>query len=189
MQPWEFIVVRDEAVRRQIYDNFQQSNSEAAERYGGDRRALYDSLTLQAILDTPINLCVTCNQSLSRGSGLGRQTMPETAVYSTVCAVQNFWLAARTEGIGVGWVSILNPAELADVLKLPDPVLPIAYLCVGYVSEFGVKPELELKGWEQAAPLSEFIHFDRYGATDADKARAAELLRSLPDDPLLMDRS
>jgi 5,6-dimethylbenzimidazole synthase len=109
--------------------------------------------------------------------------MPETAVYSTVCAVQNLWLAARAEGIGVGWVSILEPAILRATLQIPDDVLPVAYLCIGYVTEFRPQPELEARGWEKRLSLSELIHFDRYGTRDERRAR--ELLSSLKDDPML----
>jgi 5,6-dimethylbenzimidazole synthase len=183
MQPWEFVIVRDGGVRRAIYDNFNIANRAAADGYDGSRRELYDSLKLEAIVDTPINLCVTCNPASTRGFGLGRQTMPETAVYSTVCAVQNLWLAARAEGIGVGWVSILEPSVLRAVLQIPEDVLPVAYLCLGYVTEFRPEPELETRGWEKRLSLPELIHFDRYGTRDEPRAR--ELLHSLKDDPML----
>ncbi len=162
MQPWEFIVVRDRSIRSNIRDLFLKANQAAAETYSGEKRAVYDSLKLEGILDTPLNLCVTCNPDSSRGSGLGRRTMPETALYSTVCAVQNFWLAARAENIGVGWVSILSPPDLRAILDIPEHIIPVAYLCVGYVSEFLPSPELESKGWEQRVPVASLIHQDRY---------------------------
>lgn len=162
MQPWEFIVIRSREVRATVRDLFLKANQEAAERYDGEKRAIYDSLKLEGILETPLNLCVTCNPETTRGSGLGRRSMPETAHYSTVCAVQNFWLAARTEGIGVGWVSILSPAELRLILHIPDSIVPVAYLCVGYVSEFLSSPELERKGWERRVPVETLIHEDLY---------------------------
>jgi 5,6-dimethylbenzimidazole synthase len=105
---------------------------------------------------------VTCNPDANRGGGLGRRTMPETALYSTVCAVQNFWLAARTEGVGVGWVSILSPSELRKVLHIPETIIPVAYLCVGFVSEFLPSPELERRGWERRVPVETLIHRDFY---------------------------
>jgi 5,6-dimethylbenzimidazole synthase len=183
MQPWEFIVVRDERIKREIHANFEQANRAAAETYDGDRRLLYDQLKLAAILDAPINLCVTCNKSAPRGHGLGRRSMPETPIYSTVCAIQNLWLAARAEGVGVGWVSILDVPVLRRTLAIPDNIDPVAYLCLGYVSAFGEQPELEARGWEQRAPLADLIHFDRYGEIDPD--RAGRLLTSLTRDPFI----
>jgi 5,6-dimethylbenzimidazole synthase len=177
MQPWRFIVIRDLQVRQTIHRIFDRARHAAAQIYTDDRRAMYDTLKLAGILEAPINLCVVCDEETGRGHGLGRQTMPETALYSTVCAVQNLWLAARAEGVGVGWVSILDVDELRGALGIPEGVVPIAYLCLGYVTEFGAEPELELKGWEQRAPLAGLIHFERYGATD--ETRAAELLSSI----------
>ena len=177
MQPWGFIVIRDSQVRQTVYEIFDRARGAAAQIYTDDRRAMYDELKLAGILEAPINLCVTCDEATARGHGLGRQTMRETALYSTVCAVQNLWLAARAEGVGVGWVSILDVDELRSALGIPEVVVPIAYLCLGYVTEFGAEPDLEIKGWKQRAPLAGLIHFERYGATD--EARAGELLRSI----------
>ncbi len=177
MQPWNFIIIQNLEVRRGIHQIFESANKAAAELYDGDRSSLYNQLKLAGILEAPINLCVTCDEATMRGHGLGRQTMPETALYSTVCAVQNLWLAARAEGVGVGWVSILDVDKLRAALGIPEVVVPIAYLCLGYVTEFGAQPELEIKGWEQRAPLAGLIHFDRYGAID--EARAGELVRSI----------
>jgi 5,6-dimethylbenzimidazole synthase len=182
MQPWEFIVIRDERIKREIHTNFEQANRSAAETYDGERRLIYERLKLAGILDAPINLCVTCNKFATRGQGLGRQTMPETPIYSTVCAIQNMWLAARAEGVGVGWVSILDVATLRRALSIPDHIDPVAYLCLGYVSTFAERPELETSGWEQRAPLADLIHFDRYGQTDHDQAE--HLLTSLSRGPL-----
>jgi 5,6-dimethylbenzimidazole synthase len=128
-------------------------------------------------MDAPVNLCITCDRQRQKGGGLGRQSIPATADYSTVCAVQNLWLAARAEGLGAGWVSILDLDDLRGVLRIPDHVTPVAYLCVGYVSAFGDRPELEERGWETREPLENLVHFDRWG--DQDKQRAAELLASL----------
>ena len=177
MQPWRFILIRDRGLRRTIHEIFDRARCAAAQIYTDDRRAMYDTLKLAGIIEAPINLCVACDEATIRGHGLGRQTMPETALYSTVCAVQNLWLAARAEGVGVGWVSILDVDELRGALGIPEGVVPIAYLCLGYVTEFGAQPELEIRGWEQRAALAELIYFERYGATD--EARTAKLLRSI----------
>jgi 5,6-dimethylbenzimidazole synthase len=179
MQPWEFIIVSDRAVRRRIRETFQQANELAASVYGDERRSLYASLKLEAILDSAVNICVTCNPATTRGHGLGRQTMPETAVYSAVCAIQNCWLAARAEGVGMGWVSILKIDNLREILSIPPHVVPVGYLCLGYVSRFDEEPELAARGWEQRVPLVDTLHFDRYGAKD--QARAGALVESCRD--------
>jgi 5,6-dimethylbenzimidazole synthase len=187
MQPWRFIVIRHRQVRQTVYEIFDRASRAAAQIYTDDRRAMYDTLKLAGILQAPINLCVTCDEATARGHGLGRQTMRETGVYSTVCAVQNLWLAARAEGVGVGWVSILDVDELRAALDIPEVVVPVAYLCLGYVTEFGTEPDLEIKGWEQRAPLAGLIYFERYGATD--EARAGELLSSISRDRESKDKS
>ncbi|MCS7080941.1 MAG: 5,6-dimethylbenzimidazole synthase [Chloracidobacterium sp.] len=163
MQPTEVVVVRDVETRRRIQRHFEAANRAAAEVYTGDDRAAYDALKLAAILDTPLNVVFLCDTTTVRGRGLGRQTMPETAVFSTVCAVQNFWLAARAENVGVGWVSILEPAAVKSALSIPDHLTLVAYLCVGYVSDFPRQPELETKGWENARALTDMVHLDVYG--------------------------
>jgi 5,6-dimethylbenzimidazole synthase len=162
MQPSRFIVIRDRAVRSAVHDVFVEANEEAAASYVGEQREQYSALKLEGILEAPQNLCVVCDIENRRGHNLGRHTMPETAVYSTVCAVQNFWLAARAEGVGVGWVSILDPVKLRAVLHIPEHVLLVAYLCLGYVERFAPVPELESYGWEQRVPLETAICHDFY---------------------------
>src|SRR4029077_169597 len=103
MQPWDFLVIQDVVLRREVHRNFETARHRAAELYQGEQRKLHDSLKLEGILDAPLNICVTCDQNRLKGSGLGRQTDPAVALYSTVCAVQNLWLAARAESLGVGW--------------------------------------------------------------------------------------
>ena len=174
MQPWDFIVIRDEAVRRSIRDCFLEANRLAAERYAGEKRQLYEGLKLEGILQSPVNLCITCDRERPLGEGLGRQTDPATDLYSTVCAVQNLWLAARAESVGVGWVSILDFDRLRALLGIPAQAVPVAYLCLGYVSGFPPQPELESAGWERRANLARLIHFDRWDARD--EQRAAELV-------------
>lgn len=162
MQPWDFIVIRDPAVREAVRANFQRANQQAAAIYEGEKRILYDALKLAAITEAPLNLCVTCDRQRARGGGLGRQSDPSTDLYSTVCAVENLWLAARAESLGVGWVSILDLEALKETLGIPLEIVPVAYLCIGYVSEFGSQPDLEKRGWEQRETLANVIHFDRW---------------------------
>lgn len=170
MQPWDFIVIRDETVRRGVHESFLEANRQAASLYQGEQRKLYESLKLEGILEAPVNLCITCDRERPRGSGVGRQTDPATVVYSTVCAVQNLWLAARAESLGVGWVSILDFDRLRSLLEIPPGLVPVAYLCVGYVSEFPSCPELETVGWESREQLARLIHFDRWGGRDEQRA-------------------
>jgi 5,6-dimethylbenzimidazole synthase len=179
MQPWEFILIRDTAVRQKVHEAFDRAREAASQIYPNDaRRTLYFSLKLAGILDAPVNICVVCDPSSGRGHGLGRQTMPETPMYSTVCAVQNLWLAARAEGIGVGWVSIVEGPELKELLNIPEHIVLVAYLCIGHVSQFDAQPELDAKGWERRISLARQVHFESYGAID--EAHVNAMLQGLP---------
>lgn len=168
MQPWDFIVIRDVSVRRAVYRNFECASLRASEVYGGEQRRLYDTLKLAGILEAPVNVCVTCDHNRRKGKGLGRQTDPAVDLYSTVCAVQNLWLAARAESLGVGWVSILDFEELKTTLGIPPALTLVAYLCIGHVSEFRPQPDLEERGWETRSNLASVTHFDRWRGHDED---------------------
>ncbi|MDO6592244.1 5,6-dimethylbenzimidazole synthase [Neptuniibacter sp. 1_MG-2023] len=162
-QPWNFILIRDPQKRQKIYEAFVSANDEAAQMFEGERRNKYQSLKLQGILDTPLNVCITCDRERGGPVVLGKTHQVEMDLYSTVCAVQNFWLAARAENVGVGWVSIIEKETLSELLNLPDSVVPVAYLCVGYVSEFLKKPELELAEWEKRTQLKDMIFTGSWG--------------------------
>lgn len=163
MQPWDFIVIRDAGVRRKVLQSFLRERDRSASFYEGPRRELYLSLKLEGILESALNMCVTCDRSRAGPHVLGRSTILDTDVYSACCAIQNLWLAARAEGIGVGWVSILEPQALAVILGLPDQVVPVAYLCLGYVDAFPTDPELQQVGWRRRLPLAELVHLNRWG--------------------------
>jgi 5,6-dimethylbenzimidazole synthase len=164
MQPWRFIVIRDRDVRAAVHANFLRANQAAQQTYAGERAEQYSGLKLEGILEAPQNVCVVCDPDSGQGHRLGRHTMRETAIYSAVCAVQNLWLAARAEGVGVGWVSILDPVVLQQTLHIPEGVVPVAYLCIGYVDRFATEPELERSGWERRAPLEDVLSYERYDA-------------------------
>ena len=162
MQPWRFIVIRDFAVRQTIHEIFIDANQQARDSYEGEQQKNYAGMKLEGILEAPQNLCIVCDSQSSQGHQLGRRTMPETALYSAVCAIQNLWLAARAEGVGVGWVSILEPNRVRRALEIPEHITLVAYLCLGYVEAFAVVPDLERSGWEKRTPLEHVLSFDRY---------------------------
>lgn len=172
MQPWNFLVVRDPATRARIKSVFLRENERAAGNYTGARADLYRSLKLEGLEEAPVNVCVTCDRTRGGRHVLGRNTIVDTDLYSTCCAVENLWLAARVEGVGVGWVSILDNDALRNILGIPSHVVPVAYLCLGYPREFLDSPELERRGWAGRRPLDELVYEERWGnRRDAPLAR------------------
>ncbi|MEM9379529.1 MAG: 5,6-dimethylbenzimidazole synthase [Planctomycetota bacterium] len=164
MQPWRFVLLGRGAARDALIDSFRRANEAAREAYGAsDRRDEYGKLKLSALEDAPHVIVVACDHRTGRGHGLGRRTWPEAARDSTVAAVQNLMLAARAEGIGTGWVSILDKDDVRRAAELPDEVEPIAVLCVGFVERFEAQPDLERAGWESRAPLEDLVHVDLFG--------------------------
>jgi len=148
-QPWRFVKVRSPNRRRAVWESFERANERALKGYEGERRATYLGLKLAGMKEAPIHLAVFADEATLTGSGLGRQTMPETLHYSVVAAVQTLWLAARAEGLGMGWVSILEPAEVRRALDVPETWKLIAYLDLGWPAEEHLDPELERHHWEQ----------------------------------------
>ena len=164
MQPGDFPLVRDPEWRRRIKNLSDRERQAAACFFDEPRRSKYISMKLEGILDAPLNLCVTCDPTRGGPQFLGRSSMPETDVYSTCLAVQNLWLAARAEDIGVGWVSILRNAELREILDIPHHVLPVAYLCIGYPKDgFPEEPLLQTNGWRQRLYLDSLVSHERWG--------------------------
>lgn len=180
MQPWSFIIVRSPEVRGRIKALFETAHGEAAGMFDEKRRDTYRNMKLEGIMEAPLNLCVTCDRERAGPVVIGRTHIPEMDIYSSVCAVQNLWLAARAEGVGVGWVSILDQRRLKETLAIPDHVIPVAYLCLGYVSEFLDKPELETAGWRRRLPLDDLVAFDQWDGTPSSGDEA--LLQRLRDD-------
>jgi 5,6-dimethylbenzimidazole synthase len=157
-QPWRFVSVETKAAREAVIANFHTCNAAALASYEGERAALYASLKLSGLREAPVHLAVFCDHATEAGFGLGRKTMPETLDYSVVAAVHTFWLAARANGIGVGWVSILDPSEICRVLDMPPGWKLIAYLCVGFAQEEHLDPELERHDWQARLAENERLH-------------------------------
>lgn len=147
-QPWRFVRVANPSRRAAVIASFQRCNAAAAASYPDERRAAYTQLKLAGLREAPIHLAVFCDAETEAGHGLGRATMPEMLRYSVVSAVQTFWLAARANGLGVGWVSILEPDAVLACLDLPPSFELVAYLCVGYPVEEHLDPELTRHGWQ-----------------------------------------
>jgi 5,6-dimethylbenzimidazole synthase len=148
-QPWRFVLVETAERRAAIRANFAHANEAALSGYAGERQARYARLKLEGLSQAPVHLAVCADETTAQGHGLGRQTMPETIRYSVVAAIQTLWLAARAEGLGVGWVSILDPEAARTTLDLPSGWTFVAYLCLGWPEEEHDDPELERHGWEQ----------------------------------------
>jgi len=147
-QPWRWVRVRDEAQRASVRASFTRCNADALADYEDERARLYASLKLEGLREAPEQFAVFCDHATERGHGLGRRTMPEMLDYSVVAAITQFWLAARVQGIGVGWVSILEPEMVREALAAPPGWKLIAWLCVGYPEEETDVPELVRAGWE-----------------------------------------
>ena len=167
-QPWNFILIKDESARRRIKSSFDDELKRSSRLVEEPRRSRYLSFKLEGIMDAPINLCVTYDPARFGPFVIGRSSIPETGIYSVCCAVQNLWLAARAEGIGIGWVSILSNDTLRNVLHLPEHVVPVAYLCLGRVEEFADKPDLESARWLPRLELGDVVNFEKWGETEND---------------------
>ncbi|MGJ8626058.1 MAG: 5,6-dimethylbenzimidazole synthase [Sulfitobacter sp.] len=150
-EPWRIIRVTSDTARTAALENFKSANAEALAGYSGEQAALYASLKLSGMQDAPEQLAIYCDDSTEKGSGLGAGTMPEMRRYSVVGAITLMWLAARTHGLGLGWVSVLDPDRLSRDLEVPQDWSLVAYLCMGWPRENTLTPELETKGWEARA--------------------------------------
>ncbi|ACF14676.1 cob(II)yrinic acid a,c-diamide reductase [Chloroherpeton thalassium ATCC 35110] len=162
MQPWDFVVVKNNETKQKLKAAFEQAHAEAADMFDGEKRALYQSLKLEGILEAPVGICVTCDRSRSGKVVIGRTANPEMDLYSSVCAVQNLWLAARAENLGMGWVSIIHHDELKRILNIPEHIVPVAYLCLGYVDFFHETPELEAVGWLPRLDMRSLVHYESW---------------------------
>lgn len=161
-QPWGFVVVRSGATRERVRESFLRCRAAESARFPPERRDRYLSYRLEGILEAPVNVCVAVDLRARGEAILGTTVQPESVRASACCAVQNLWLAARAEGLGVGWVSIVEPAVLRAELGLPPGVEPIAYVCVGHPRAFRTTPMLEEVGWSARRPLADVVHAERW---------------------------
>lgn len=168
-QPWDFILIKNQDTKLKVKNSFVQEREKSISLLDNDleRQDKYVKLKLEGILESDINICVTYDPKRFGPFVLGRTSIPETGEYSVCCAIQNLWLAARAEGIGVGWVSILAIDDLRYILGIPKHVKPIAYLCLGYVNKFEDKPDLERVGWLKRTILSKVIHYEDWNSTES----------------------
>ncbi|MEU3839810.1 nicotinate-nucleotide--dimethylbenzimidazole phosphoribosyltransferase [Streptomyces sp. NPDC028635] len=162
-QPWDFVVIRSADTRRAMHELAMRQRDAYAKSLPKGRAKQFKELKIEAILDTPVNIVVTADPTRGGRHTLGRHTQPQMAPYSAALAVENLWLAARAEGLGVGWVSFFDEREMVRALGLPEHLEVIAYLCVGYVDEFPDEPELMQAGWSKRRPLSWVVHEETYG--------------------------
>ncbi|MFF8879172.1 nicotinate-nucleotide--dimethylbenzimidazole phosphoribosyltransferase [Streptomyces flaveolus] len=162
-QPWDFVVIRSADTRRAMHELAMRQRDAYAKSLPKGRAKQFKELKIEAILDTPVNIVVTADPTRGGRHTLGRHTQPQMAPYSSALAVENLWLAARAEGLGVGWVSFFDEREMVRALGLPEHLEVVAYLCVGYVDEFPDEPELMQAGWSKRRPLSWVVHEETYG--------------------------
>ena len=161
-QPWNFVLIKDNNTRKVIKESFQNEHRHASELVDEKRKSDYLSFKLEGIMESPINICVTYDPRKFGPFVIGRTSIPEAGIYSVCCAIQNLWLAARTEGIGLGWVSILSNDVLKNQLQLPEQVIPVAYLCLGHVTNFETQPDLERVGWLPRLDLKDVVYYEKW---------------------------
>ncbi len=161
-QPWNFILIKDIETKKKIKKSFEEEKDRSSQLVEEPKRSKYLSFKLEGILESPVNLCVTYDPTKFGPFVIGRSSVPEAGLYSVCCAIQNLWLSARTEGVGLGWVSILSNEILKGILELPEHVVPIAYLCLGYVDDFAEKPDLETAGWLPRLGLKDVVYFEKW---------------------------
>jgi 5,6-dimethylbenzimidazole synthase len=189
-QPWDFIVIRDLERRREVCRVFEQERALNAGQFTGERREKFLSFKLEGILDAPLNLLVTCEPERMGPAVLGKVSIRDVEIYSACLAVENLWLAARAEGLGVGWVSILRNEDLRSIFGIPPAVIPLAYLCIGHVREFPPRPVLESAEWARRLPPRSLLHFDSWHGDAEGCERLAQLIENraiwreiFPDEP------
>jgi len=159
-QPWEFVIIREQDIKEQVKQSFTEENHNAIHRFSDEKQKTYARLKLEGIVEAPVNIAVFYKSS--EAPVLGQTSMSQTGLFSVVCAVQNMWLMARALNLGMGWVSILDPERVKQILNAPPKNELVAYLCIGYVSEFLTQPELEVLQWEKRKTVDTVVYHNRY---------------------------
>ena len=185
MQPWRFVIVQNEQTKAKMQALAARERLVQAE-YFDERARQYLDLKIEGIREAPISICVCCDPGSRGREVLGRHTIPDTDLYSTCLAIENLWLAARAEGIGVGWVSYYQPDDVRALLGLPEHVVPVAWLCVGYPDERPSRPGLEAAGWERRRPLEDVVFAERWGDTPATPTTQTAATLTLSASPVVL---
>jgi 5,6-dimethylbenzimidazole synthase len=162
-QPWDFVLVRDPATRERFRHHVATERATFADSLTGERQQTFAKIKVEGILESALGVVITYDPERGGTQVLGRHAIDDAGLYSAVLAIQNLWLAATAEGLGVGWVSFYREEFLRDLLGIPAPIRPIAWLCVGPVTHLEDVPDLERHGWRQKRPLDEAIHHEKYG--------------------------
>ncbi|HWJ83141.1 MAG TPA: 5,6-dimethylbenzimidazole synthase [Nocardioides sp.] len=161
-QPWDFVLVRDQDTRRAFRDHVAHERDTFAASLPPERRQTFAKIKVEGVCESSLGVVVTHDQSRGGQHVLGRHAIADAGLYSTVLAIQNLWLAATAEGLGVGWVSFYREPFLQELLRIPDHVRPVAWLCLGTVSHLETVPDLERHGWRSRRPLDDAIHHDSW---------------------------
>ena len=161
-QPWNFILIKGPKTKKKIKESFEIEHKIASEKISNPKKSEYLSLKLEGIMESPVNICITYDPTRFGPFVIGRNSIPETGIYSVCCAIQNMWLAARAEGVGLGWVSILSNQVLKNELNLSEHIIPIAYVCLGHVTKFETKPDLERAKWLPRLNLDEVVYYEKW---------------------------
>ncbi|MDA0756708.1 MAG: 5,6-dimethylbenzimidazole synthase [Crenarchaeota archaeon] len=161
-QPWNFILIKDMKTKQKVKESFQKEHERASKLVEDPKRSEYLSMKLEGIMESDVNICVTYDPTKFGPFIIGTTSIPEAGIYSVCGAIQNLWLAARAENIGLGWVSIVSNDMLREELNLPEHIVPVAYLCLGHVTNFETKPDLERSGWLPRLELNDVIYFEKW---------------------------
>jgi 5,6-dimethylbenzimidazole synthase len=166
-QPWDFVLVRDASTRRAFHGHAQRERAIFAQQLEGQRASTFSRIKVEGVLESSLGIVITYDPERGSPAVLGRHAIADAGVYSVCLAIENLWLAATAEGLGVGWVSFYREEFLRELLDIPPRVRSVAWLCLGPVRDLHLTPDLERCGWRQRTPLAEVVHEERFGRPHA----------------------